>query len=101
MVRGRFLLFGIALLLINAAANAQTQPVIPAPGSNPNPAPGLNPNALAPSPTAQPKHELNLLVPDGFGGLKQDPPMTSEIPDGMTVPPNLPTVDPNSIAPDR
>jgi hypothetical protein len=93
MARCRVLLLGIALLLVNSAANAQTQPVIPAPGSNPN--------AFAPSPSPQPKHELNLLVPDGFGGLKQDPPMTSELPDGMTVPPNLPTVDPNSIAPDR
>jgi hypothetical protein len=93
MARGRDLLLGIALVLISSAANAQTQPVIPAPGSNPN--------AFAPSPSPQPKHELDLLVPDGFGGLKQDPPMSSQIPDGMTLPPNLPTVDPNSIAPDR
>jgi hypothetical protein len=93
MARGRFALLGLSLLLINSAANAQTQPVMPAPGSSPD--------AFAPSPSPQPKRELNLLVPDGFGGLKQDPPMTSELPDGMTVPPNLPTVDPNSIAPDR
>jgi hypothetical protein len=93
MARGRFILIGLAVLLINSAANAQTQPVIPAPGSNPD--------AFPPSPDPKPKHELDLLVPDGFGGLKQDPPMSSQIPDGMTLPPNLPTVDPNSIAPDR
>ena len=93
MARGRFVLLGIAILFISSAANAQTQSVSPAPGSNPD--------AFAPSPGPQPKHELDLLAPDGFGGLKQDPPMNSGIPDGMTVRPGLPIVDPNSITPDR
>lgn len=94
MARGRFLLLGIAIFLIHCAANAQTQPAVPDPKASPY-AP-----AIAPPSNPQPKHELQLLEPDGFGGLKEDPPMTSETPDGVEAP-NSPTIDPNSIAPAR
>ena len=93
MARGSFLLLGIAILLIHSAANAQTQPTVPVPKSSSG-APA------APPPDSQPKHELQLLEPDGFGGLREDPPMTSETPDGLEAP-NSPTIDPNSIVPAR
>jgi hypothetical protein len=94
MARGRFLLLGIAILLIHSAANAQTQPAAPVPRSN------SDVPAIAPPPDPQPKHDLQRLVPDGFGGLKEDPPMTSETPDGVNAP-NSPTIAPNSIVQSR
>lgn len=90
MALARVLVLGIAVLLIHsAAASAQPQRAVPAPRSNRD--------AYAPSPGPQPERELQPFVPDGFGGLKEDPPMSSEIPNAGA--PNMPTVDPT--APDR
>ena len=94
MARAGSLLFGIASLLLHSAVNAETQAPVPPSASDPQ-AP-----VVAPPPDPQPKHELQLLVPDGFGGLKKDPPMNGETPDSLD-PPNSPAIDPNSIAPDR
>ena len=94
MSHARFFLV-IAILLIHSAANAQTPPAIP-PIQNPKPD-GL----VSPVPDAQPKHEFQLLVPDGFGGLKEDPPIADSPADGGGDLPGSPTIDPNSIEPTR
>ncbi len=94
MIHTRFLLLGITILLIHFAANAQTTPSIPG-------VPRQKPDGpvVAPPLDAQPRRELRLLVPDGFGGLKEEPPITGSTPDGVDIP--RPPVDPNEVKPTR
>ena len=89
MTRARLLLLGVAILLIHSPANGQTHSVAVA---------ASNPKAPVPPPDPQPKHELQLLEPDGFGGLKEEPPIGGGT-SGGGVDPISPTIDPNSITP--
>jgi hypothetical protein len=74
----RFLLLGITILL-HSVANAQTPPVI---SDAPTPMPD-SPVVTHP-PDEQPRREFRLLMPDGFGGLKEEAPMTGGEPSDQT-----------------
>ena len=84
-------------LVLHSAANAQTPPVGPdvphAPPTNVVPAPDTSGNS------AGPRSEFKILVPDGFGGLKETPGMNESAPDqtgSTTTLPTQPLTEPNN-----
>jgi len=98
----RRLCFRLSLALafvLHSAANAQMPPVVSAVprASPPNnaivvPPPDTSGNAARPPP------EFKILVPDGFGGLKEVPSMTDSAPDqtgSTTTLPTQPLTEPN------
>jgi hypothetical protein len=95
MRRLRFFFLALTFLL-HSAANAQTPPVAPdmprPPQTNVVPAPDTSGNS------ARPPSEFKILVPDGFGGLKEVPGSTGSLPDqtdSTTTLPIQPLTEPN------
>jgi hypothetical protein len=85
------------IFVLHSAANAQTPSVGPdaprAPTTNVAPAPDSSANS------AQSRSEFKILVPDGFGGLKETPGMNESAPDqtgSTTTLPTQPLTEPNN-----
>jgi hypothetical protein len=91
----RFLLLLTPAFIIYSAANAQAPPVtLDVPGGPPSnnivPPPDTSPNTSRPPPKFK--------MPDGFGGLKEEPSVIDSAPDqtgSTTVRPNPPLSEPN------
>ena len=83
----------ILAFVLHSAANAQTPPVVPdvprAPPANVVPTPDASGNSARPPP------ELKILVPDGFGGLKEVPGMSDSAPDQTDSTTTRPLTEPN------
>jgi hypothetical protein len=100
MYQLRFLLrLTSAFFLVHSAANAQTRPfVVDVPGSPPTNNAIVSPPPDASGTPPRPPSEFKILVPDGFGGLKEAPGISDSAPD-ETGPaarvPNQPFIDPN------
>lgn len=92
----RFILRLAPAFLIHSAAIAQTPPVLPdvpvAPQSN---SAIVAPPADTAGNPQRPSREFKILVPDGFGGLKEAPGITESAPDqtGSTSPLTEPNGD--------
>jgi hypothetical protein len=93
----RFLLLLTPALIVYSAANAQAPPVtLDVPGGPPSnkdvivPQPDTSPNSSRPPPKFK--------MPDGFGGLKEEPSVIDSAPDqtgSTTVIPRQPLSEPN------
>jgi hypothetical protein len=90
----RFLLRLAPAFIVYSAANAQAPPVTPDLSGGPptiiSPPPNASPNSSRPPP--------KFMMPDGFGGLKEEPSTIDSAPDqtgSTTIMPEQPLSEPN------